>query len=124
MTAKTSTQQEWFSNYASSTMSILGAHAPDADGDLPVSGETCMAWVPTETSDPWGVRVFALAARNPPLKAAVYKEIRANGAELGYDVRGLSLSSTRLQELAPPAGRTTSTARSSTTTSELDIAGF
>ena len=72
-----STQQEWFSNYVSATMSILGVHAPDADGDLPVPGETCLAWVRTETSEPWGVRVFAMAARDVPLKAAVYKEVNA-----------------------------------------------
>jgi hypothetical protein len=77
MTATISTQQEWFSNYVSATMSILGVHEPDADGDLAVSGETCLAWVRTETSEPWGVRVFALAARDVPLKAAVYKEVNA-----------------------------------------------
>ena len=77
MTATISTQQEWFSNYVSSTMSILGVHEPDADGDLPVSGDTCMAWVRTETSEPWGVRVFAMAAKNVPAKAAVLKEINA-----------------------------------------------
>ena len=77
MTATVSTQQEWFSNYVSSTMSILGVHEPDADGDLPVSGDTCMAYVRTETKDPWGVRVFAIAARNVPAKAAVFKEINA-----------------------------------------------
>lgn len=77
MTATISTQQEWFRNYVSATMSVLSVHEPDADGDLPVSGETCLTWVRTETSEPWGVRVFALAARDVPLKAAVYKEVNA-----------------------------------------------
>lgn len=90
MTATTSTQQEWFRNFVSATVSILGVHAPDADGDLAVSGETCMAWVRTKTSEPWGVRVFALAARNVPLKAAVYKEI--NTDTLRAVIRGCSRS--------------------------------
>ena len=77
MTATISTQQEWFSNDVSAMMSILGVHAPDADGDLPVSGETCLGWVRTETSEPWGVRVFAIAARDVPARAAVLREINA-----------------------------------------------
>lgn len=77
MTASISTQQEWFSNYVSATMSILGVHAPDADGDLPVHGETCFGWVRVETVEPWGVRVFALAAHGVPEKAAVLKELNA-----------------------------------------------
>ena len=57
MTAALSTQQERFSNYVSATMWILGVRAPDANGDLPVSGDTCMAWVRTKTSEPCGIRV-------------------------------------------------------------------
>jgi hypothetical protein len=40
MTATLSTQETWFSNYVSATMSILGTNAPDADGDLPFRGTT------------------------------------------------------------------------------------
>ena len=77
MSVTHATQQEWFSNYVSATMSILGVHEPDADGDLPVSGDTCLAWVRVETREPWGVRVFAVAALDVPEKLAVLKEINA-----------------------------------------------
>src|SRR3954451_3398198 len=77
MTATISTQQEWFSNYVSATMSVLGVHAPDADGDLPVHGDMCTAWVRVETEEPWGVRVFALAAQGVPEKVGVLKELNA-----------------------------------------------
>lgn len=85
MTATISTQHEWFSNYVSATMSILGVHAPDDDGDLPIHGKTSRGWVRVEAKEPWGVRVFALAAHGVPTKAAVLKEI--NAANLS--VRGL-----------------------------------
>jgi hypothetical protein len=77
MTATITTQQEWFSNYVSATMSVLGVHAPDADGDLPVQGSTSRGWVRIQTDEPWGVRVFACAAYGVPAKVAVLKEINA-----------------------------------------------
>ena len=77
MTATLSTQAEWFSNYVSSTMSILGIHEPDGDGDLPVRGVTSAGWVSIETHQPWGARVFAYAATGVPAKLAVYKELHA-----------------------------------------------
>ena len=87
MTATISTQQEWFSNYVSATMSTLGVHAPDADGDLPFTGDTARGWVRVETSEPWGVRVFAMAAYGVPSKAAVLREINAaNLADRGVRV--------------------------------------
>src|SRR3954451_22748483 len=77
MTATISTQQEWFSNYVSATMSVLGVHAPDRDGDLPVQGSTSRGWVRVQTDEPWGVRVFACAAYGVQAKVAVLKEINA-----------------------------------------------
>ncbi len=77
MTATISTQQEWFSNYLSATMSVLGVHTPDSDGDFPVHGDTSRGWVRLQTDGQWGVRVFALAAHSVPTKLAVLKEINA-----------------------------------------------
>ena len=85
MTGTISTQHEWFSNYVSALMSTLGVHAPDADNDLPVRGTTSRGWVRVETKEPWGVRVFALAAHGLPEKAAVLKEINA----VNRSVRGI-----------------------------------
>lgn len=85
MTATISTRHDWFSNYVSATMSMLGVHAPDDDGDLPFHGKTSQGWVRLDVKEPWGVRVFALAAHGVPAKAAVLKEI--NAANLS--VRGL-----------------------------------
>lgn len=75
MTATISTQAEWFSNHVSATMSVLGVHEPDSDGDLPVRGVTSAGWVRAATQEPWGARVFAYAATGVPAKAAVYKEL-------------------------------------------------
>lgn len=77
MTATLSTQAEWFSNYVSSTMSVLGVHEPDSDGDLPVRGVTSPGWVRVQTHQPWGARIFAYAATGVPAKVAVYKELNA-----------------------------------------------
>lgn len=77
MTATISTQAEWFDNYVSSTMSILGVHAPDGDGDLPVRGRTSPGWVRVETREPWGVRVFAYAATGVPARTPVLTELNA-----------------------------------------------
>ena len=66
-------------------MSILGVHAPDDDGDLPIHGKTSRGKVRLDIKEPWGVRVLALAARGVPMKAAVLKEI--NAANLS--VRGI-----------------------------------
>jgi hypothetical protein len=85
MTAMTITQHEWFSNYISATMSMLGVHAPDDDGDLPIRGTTSVGKVRLDLKEPWGVRVLALAAHGVPMKAAVLKEI--NAANLS--VRGI-----------------------------------
>ena len=85
MTATISTQHAWFDNYVSATMSVLGVHAPDADGDLPVQGTTSRGWVRVEAKEPWGVRVFALAAHGVPVKMAVLKEINA----VNLSVRGI-----------------------------------
>lgn len=93
MTATISTQQEWFSSYVSATMSMLGVHAPDADGDLPVQGGTSRGWIRVQTDEPWGVRVFACAAYGVPAKAAVLKEVNAvnlaiRGARVVLDEQG------------------------------------
>ena len=77
MTASISTQADWFGNHVSATMSILGVHAPDSDGDLPVRGRTSAGWVRVETREPWGVRVFAYAATAVPARAAVLRELNA-----------------------------------------------
>ena len=78
MTVTISTQQEWFSNYVSATMSILGVHAPDADGDLAGPGRDVPGVGPRSRPRALGrARVRAGGATACPPKAAVYKEINA-----------------------------------------------
>lgn len=76
MTATTSTQQEWFSNCVSATMSILACtpRTPTATYRCPATP----AWrgSASRRASP-GVRVFAMAAHSVPAKAAVFKEINA-----------------------------------------------
>ena len=77
MSISTSTQRRWFKNHVQSLMAaILGEPvAPDGDGDFPLHGHTAQAWVRPATGEPWGVLVFALAAQNVPMRAAVLREI-------------------------------------------------
>jgi len=84
MTVSTTTQRRWFTSYVSSLMGAILAEPvqPDGDGDFPVHGHTAQCWVRPTAQEPWGVQVFALAAQNVPLRAAVLREINeANGSD-------------------------------------------
>jgi Putative bacterial sensory transduction regulator len=84
MTVSTSTQRRWFTSYVQSLMSTIMEEPvePDGDGDFPVPGDTAQAWVRATSHEPWGVQVFAAAAHNVPLRAAVLREINEiNGSD-------------------------------------------
>src|SRR3954471_19125271 len=84
MTVSTSTQRRWFTSYVQSLMSTIMEEPvePDGDGDFPVPGDTAQAWVRASSHEPWGVQVFAAAAHNVPLRAAVLREINEiNGSD-------------------------------------------
>ena len=89
MSVTATTQHDWFNNFVSATMAMILPEpvVPDTDGDIPVHGTTAEAWVRVEAREPWGVRVFALAALGVPAKAAVLREINAvNLADRGVRV--------------------------------------
>jgi hypothetical protein len=89
MSVTPTTQHEWFHSFVSALMSTIVPEpvVPDSDGDIPVHGDTAQAWVRVEAREPWGVRVFALAAVDVPAKAAVLREINAaNVADRGVRV--------------------------------------
>src|SRR4051794_10541805 len=89
MSVTATTQHDWFHNFVSAMMAMILPEpvVPDSDGDIPVHGDTALAWVRVEAREPWGVRVFALAALGVPSKAAVLREINAvNLADRGVRV--------------------------------------
>lgn len=89
MSVSPATQHDWFNHVVSALMATILPEpwAPDSDGDIPVRGDTAQAWVRVEAREPWGVRVFALAAVGVPVKAAVLREINAaNVADRGVRV--------------------------------------
>jgi hypothetical protein len=84
MAVSTSTQRRWFKSYVQSLLVAIMEESvePDADGDFPVHGDTAQAWVRPATAEPWGVQVFAVAAHNVPMRAAVLREINEiNGTD-------------------------------------------
>ena len=89
MSVSTSTQRRWFKNYVQSLMTAIVEEpvTPDGDGDFPLHGQTAQAWVRPATAEPWGVVVFALAAQDVPLRAAVLREINEiNGSDAAIRV--------------------------------------
>jgi hypothetical protein len=84
MSVSTATQCRWFTSYVQSLMAAIMEEPvePDGDGDFPVPGETARAWVRPAAREPWGVQVFALAAQDVPMRAAVLREINeVNGSD-------------------------------------------
>ncbi|SDT33489.1 Putative sensory transduction regulator [Friedmanniella luteola] len=95
MDVRTSTQRRWLRSHLSTLLATITGEpvTADGDGDFPVRGLTSQAWVRPRTGDPWGVQVFATAARDVPARVAVLREINEqNAAHLGtrvYWVEGL-----------------------------------
>jgi hypothetical protein len=89
MDVRTTTQRRWFASHVSTLLATMMDEAPaaDGDGDFPVRGETSQAWVRLQTTDPWGVHVFAYATKGLPKRAAVLREINdSNMATIGTTV--------------------------------------
>jgi len=89
MDVRTTTQRRWFTSHVTTLLATMMDEAPaaDGDGDFPVRGTTSQAWVRLQAKDPWGVHVFAYAAKGLPRQAAVLREINdSNLATLGTTV--------------------------------------
>ena len=89
MSVSTTTQRRWFTGYLQSLLVAIMDEPvePDADGDFPVQGQTAQGWVRPATGEPWGAQVFALAAHNVPMRAAVLREINeVNGSDAAIRV--------------------------------------